>query len=212
MKLYWSWSINPQKVRLALNELGLPHEVSYLDLFEGEHLTPEFARLNLNRKLPVLNDDGFVLWESNAILAYLGERECRLWPLDAHGRGDAMRWLFFEARHLSEPIGTLWFNDAVGPEVDRLPDRDVWRRAKQSLVGPLHVLNTHLTARNWMLGADFTLVDCCYGALLDALSLSSFDLANYAAVGAYLRNIRARPSWRACEFRVQARTGRLALA
>ena len=53
------------------------------------------------------------LWESNAILVYLGEKHARLWPTNTTSRGAALRWLFFESCHLSDPIGTLWFSDFV---------------------------------------------------------------------------------------------------
>ena len=74
MKLYWSWFINPQKVRLALNELGLAHEIVALRLLQGEQRKPEFLALNPNGKAPVLQDGNMTLWESNAILVYLGEK------------------------------------------------------------------------------------------------------------------------------------------
>ena len=91
MKLYWFWSFNPQKVRLALHELGVAHDLVAVDLFRGQQRHPDFARLNPNNKVPVLEDGETVLWESNAIVAYLGEREGRLWPRDAAGRADALR-------------------------------------------------------------------------------------------------------------------------
>src|SRR5262245_3177100 len=102
MKLYSTFSLNPQKVLFALKELGLAAEIVEIDVFRGEQRTEQFTNLNPMQKLPVLDDDGFVLWESNAILAYLGEREGKLWPSDRRGRADAMRWLFFEARHLAD--------------------------------------------------------------------------------------------------------------
>src|SRR5262245_57895970 len=103
MKLYWSWFINPQKVRLALNELGLAHEIVPRRLLQGEQRKPEFLALNPNGKAPVLQDGNMTLWESNAILVYLGERKrgCGRPPQPA----EALRWLFFESCHLADPIG-----------------------------------------------------------------------------------------------------------
>jgi len=94
MKLYWTWFINPQKVRLALNELGLAHEIVQLRLLQGEQRRPEFLALNPNGKTPVLQDGNMTLWESNAILVYLGEKEARLWLTNTTSRGAALRWLF----------------------------------------------------------------------------------------------------------------------
>jgi glutathione S-transferase len=192
--------MNPQKVRLALNELGLPHDIVKVDLGKREQRAPEFPALNPNRKVPVLDDDGFVLWESNAMLAYLGERERRLWPLDARGRADALRWLFFESRHLSEPGGALWFNDFVAP-MARIPvDEAARQRGEENLPASLRIIEQHLASSEWMLKDAFSLVDCCYGPLLDALALSRFDLHDYPAVRSYVDRMRGRPAWRQCEF------------
>lgn len=201
MKLYWFWSFNPQKVRLALLELGLPHELVEVDLAQGEQHTGEVAILNPNHKVPVLVDDGIALWESNAILTHLGERERRLWPQDPKGRGEAMQWLFFEARHLSAPIGALWFNDYAAPLRSRTVDQQARQNAEMGLPHPLRVLERRLASNDWLLGAEFTLVDCCYAPLLDALSLSRFDLSGYPAVRAYLDEARTRAAWELCGFR-----------
>ena len=201
MKLYWFWSFNPQKVRLALHELGVVHDLVAVDLFRGQQRHPDFARLNPNNKVPVLEDGETVLWESNAIVAYLGEREGRLWPRDAAGRADALRWLFFEARHLADAVGALWFADFVSPQA-RMPVNAARRaRGAEDLPDALAVVNAQLGKHAFLTGPELTLVDCCYGATLDALSLSSFDLAPYPSVSAYLTRLRERPSWAKCEFR-----------
>jgi glutathione S-transferase len=201
VKLYWFWSFNPQKVRLALHELGLAHDLVAVDLFRGQQRHPDFAKLNPNHKVPVLEDGDAVIWESNAILAYLGEREGRLWPASASAKADALRWLFFESRHLSEAIGALWFADFVAPQAGVPVDEAGRARAAEELAEPLAVLNAQLGRNAYLTGADFSLVDCCYGATLDALSLSHFDVAPYPKLVAYLARLRERPSWEKCEFR-----------
>jgi Glutathione S-transferase, N-terminal domain len=86
MKLYYFPSPNPQKVRFALLELELACEIVPVDLTKGEHRTPEFLALNPSGRVPVLTDGPVTLWESHAILAYLGEKTVRLWPTSAGGR------------------------------------------------------------------------------------------------------------------------------
>ncbi len=201
MKLYWFWSFNPQKVRLALHELGIAHDLVAVDLFRGQQRHPDFARLNPNHKVPVLEDGDAVIWESNAILAYLGEREGRLWPQGAAAKADALRWLFFEARHLSDAIGSLWFADFVSPQAGVPVNEEGRARAAEELAEPLGVLNAHLGKNAYVLGAELSLVDCCYGPVLDALSLSHFDVAPYPNLVPYLARLRERPSWGKCEFR-----------
>jgi len=201
MKLYWFWSINPQKVRLALNELALPHDVVEVDITRGEQRQPEFVRLNPNAKVPVLQDGEFVLWESNAILAYLGEVTGRYWPAGAPARADALRWLFFEARQLSEPIGTVWFNGFVAPLIGRPADETSIKQAQEQLDRFLPIVEQRLGDRTWLQGDQFTLVDCCYGPLFDALALSRTSLAPYPHIKRYVELVRARPAWKQCAFR-----------
>ena len=87
LTLYWFWSPSPQKARLALEELGLGYTLVTVDLTQGGHYTALVGELNPNRRVPILRVDGRTLWESNAILTYLGERCGRLWPGDADGKG-----------------------------------------------------------------------------------------------------------------------------
>ncbi len=72
MKLYnVAYSGNSYKVRLLLAQLGIPCEIVEVDILKGESRTPEFLKINPNGRTPVLDDNGFILAESNAILAYL---------------------------------------------------------------------------------------------------------------------------------------------
>src|SRR6202035_4792032 len=77
--------------------LGLDCKTRLVDLSKDEHLTPEFARLNPNKKVPVLVDGDFVLWESNAILLYLGRKFApnRLHSEDPKVFREISQWLFF---------------------------------------------------------------------------------------------------------------------
>jgi glutathione S-transferase len=63
------------------------------------------------------------------------------------------------------------------------------------------VVNDHLERHDWMLGNEFSLVDCCYGPVFDAFALAGDDILAWPAIGRYLARMRARPAWRACEFR-----------
>jgi glutathione S-transferase len=199
MKLHYFWSINPLKVRFLLEELGLAHQLVEVDLFKGQHRDPAFAVLHPAQKVPVLEeDDGFKVWESNAILVYVGEREGQLWPRGLRQRTDGLRWLFFEACHLVQAVGPLWFNEFVAPKASRPTDATAIERARTDLARWFPVLEQQLARGTWMLGEDFSLVDCCYGTDLAALSATSFDWKPYPSARAYLERVRARPAWKAC--------------
>jgi glutathione S-transferase len=84
---------------LAVRELALPHSFTQAGGPFGVVDTPEFAKLNPNRTVPVIDDGGFVLWESNAIVRYLSARYGvgSLWPEDVCLRADADRWMDWQA-------------------------------------------------------------------------------------------------------------------
>ena len=107
MKLYHFPSPNPQKVTFALKELGLDCEIIPVDLAKGEQKAPAFLAVNPAGRVPVLIDDGETLTESQAILAYLGDKTGRLWPVSVAGRAQALQWLFFLSQHVMPAAGEL---------------------------------------------------------------------------------------------------------
>lgn len=202
MKLYMAtFAPNPQKTRLAIAELGVPCEQIEVNVLAGENRSPAFRKsLNPNGKLPVLEHDGFVLWESNAILAYLGRAfpERKLWPADPRGDADALRWLFYELGTLQRPAAELWWDAWMVPRFGGVLEK--YGRPEESrkdLARPLRVLDAHLAEREWVLGA-YSLVDCAFTASLQLLDLVKEPIDAYPHVAAYWARLRARPSFAAC--------------
>jgi glutathione S-transferase len=74
------------------NHLGIDCELVFTDLGKGDQLMPEYVAINSNRKMPALEDDGFILWESNAILLYLASKkpERQLWPSDLRRQAEVI--------------------------------------------------------------------------------------------------------------------------
>src|SRR5690349_23347759 len=87
------------KVLAVARYLDLDFEACPIDLLNGAHLRPDFEALNPNKKMPVLEDDGFVLWESNAITQYLAAKDPsrRLLPADPRKHADVSRWQFWDS-------------------------------------------------------------------------------------------------------------------
>jgi len=140
MKLYHFPSPNLQKVRFALLELGLECEIVPVDLTKGEQRTPEFLALNPHGRVPVLTDGTLTLWESHAILAYLGEKTGKLWPTAAAGRADALRWLFFLSGHLAPPATELAFNRLAVKVLGLPSDEAAIARGEKALPAVLRIL------------------------------------------------------------------------
>src|SRR5580704_12989098 len=97
------------------NHLALECELVPVDLSRGDQRAAEYVAINPNRKVPTLEDDGFVLWEANAILFYLAsKRPARgAWPADPRGQANVLRWLAWESAHWdAESCGMVAFEKA----------------------------------------------------------------------------------------------------
>ncbi len=107
IRLYTAQTPNGRKVSIALEELGLPYQVERVRLDAGEQLAPAFLALNPNHKIPVLDDDGLVIWESGAILLHLAEKHGKLLPADPAGRIHAIQYAFFQTGGIGPNLGRL---------------------------------------------------------------------------------------------------------
>jgi glutathione S-transferase len=195
MKLYYFPSPNPQKVRFALLELGLDCEIVAVDLSKGEQRKPEFLALNPCGRLPVLTDEELTLWESHAILNYLGDKTGKMWPTSTAGRADALRWLFFLSGHISPPATELAYNRIAVKIVGRAGDEAAIARGEKALPDVIGILEQRLADAKWLLGDDFTLVECAYAPVLNVIEKAGFSFGKFPLVGAYLDAIRWRPGW-----------------
>jgi glutathione S-transferase len=107
--------------------------------------------------------------------------------------------MFFEARHLSESTGNLWFYESVAPRAGVPVDEGATDRGRKDLELPISVLESHFKSQPWILGSEFSLVDCSVGTPLAALAASKFDWAKFPNARAYVGRIRERPSWQATQ-------------
>ena len=194
MKLYHFPSPNPQKVTFALKELGLDCELVPVDLAKGEQREPAFRAVNPFGRVPVLVDGDLTLTESQAILAYLGEKTGRLWPASPAERADALKWLFFLAQHIMPPAGEIALR--IRAKVVGIPvDEAVVARGEQALPASLAIVEGQLAKNKWLLGAEFSLVDCGYCPVLNVIEKAGFSLAGFPKTSAYLDACRARAAW-----------------
>ncbi|MGK3124620.1 glutathione S-transferase family protein [Candidatus Pantoea formicae] len=191
MKLYhFPLSGHAHRARLFLSLLDLPHEVIDVDLANGEHKSPVFLAINPFGQVPVLEDEGVYISDSNAILVYLAKKSGRSeWlPEDALGAAQVQRWLSVAAGEL-----------AYGPCAARLitvfgrsfnPD-EVIARAHTLLA----LMEQHLTGRDWLVGDHPTVADVAQYSYLVGAPEGNVDLSGYPAVNALLRRIEALPGF-----------------
>ena len=111
-------SSNVKKVMWACAELGVPYERIDAGLHFGITTTDEFREKNPNGMIPVIDDDGFILWESNAILRYLCTKHPKapFWPTDPKIRASADRWMDWQLTTLGPPIGPAFMQLVRAPQ------------------------------------------------------------------------------------------------
>jgi GST-like protein len=192
IKLYTAGTPNGRKVSIALEELELPYEVVALDLQAGDQMKPEFLALSPNHKIPVLDDDGLVIWESGAILLHLAEKHGKLLPADAKGRIEAIQYAFFQTGGIGPNMGR--FGAAVRkPEEERNAEMiQIFGDEVKRLLG---VLERILSDGRPFLAGEYSIGDIMhYGWLAIALQLELPMLMEQERVVAWLRRIGEQPA------------------
>ncbi|HTI01673.1 MAG TPA: glutathione S-transferase family protein [Acidisoma sp.] len=154
IKFYYNMAPNPMKVALFLEESGLAYETVPVDTRKGEQHAPEFDALNPNHKVPVIVDDGTVVFDSNAILLYLAEKTGKfLAPADQ--RAEMLSWLMFVATGIGPYSGQcVHFRHAAPEPKDYAVTRYLFEVKRH-----YGILDARLATRSFMLGETYTIVD-----------------------------------------------------
>ena len=195
LKLYdHPLSGNCYKVRLALSQLGIEYEKEYLDIFKGEQHSSGYESINPNRKIPVLIDDGFHMWESNAILLYLGRKYApnRLYLEDPEGYGRMAQWLFFGKTSIDPNLAVArYFTKFLPPE-----NRDEKRlnELRTQGNGVLRVLDSHLESNDYLAGR-YSMADIACFPYVNLAPEGGIDLSPYSSVILWLDRVRSQPGY-----------------
>ncbi len=188
LKLYhFPLSGNSHKVRLALSLLGLPHEAEVPS--GGAHKAPEFLRLNPFGQVPVLVDGAVVVRDSQAILAYLGQRfgGDAWWPQDAARMAQVVAWLSTAANEVAHGPNLLRLHHKFGRAIDL-------SAAQARTAALLDVLEAELVRQPWLVAGDApTLADVAVYPYIALAPEGWVDLSPYPAVRAWLSRVQALP-------------------
>ena len=178
----------------AMKELELEFEVNPVNPMMGETKMPEHLARNPNGLIPVLEEDGFFLWETMAINSYLAKTygDGLLWASDPHEEAHIMQWCVFGAISIDKPAVNYILHKQALPEEMR--DTDSLHQAVEMLEPHLKVLNDHFAGNEYFVGGRFTIADLNISAMLDYLIKSQFDLSEYTALQSWLDRCLERPA------------------
>lgn len=200
MRLYHHpMSSNARRARMAAIQLGVPLDLELVDLAKGEQKKPAFLRMNPNGRVPVLEDEGFYLDESHAIMAYLADQTPgqTLYPTALRARADVNRWLFWSAQHFQPAVSVLNWERVVKRFIGQGdPDPAAVQRGEALVTDCGRVLDAHLAGRAWVSGDALTLADLAIAAPLMSLAAAKLPVTGFASVLAWFERVQALDAWK----------------
>jgi glutathione S-transferase len=152
-------SINVQKVLWCCGEIGLDYERIDAGLAFGVNDTPEYKAMNPNGLVPTIADDGFILWESHAIVRYLARKHATgsLWPADARTAADADRWMEWYSTTLWLNVRPIFHNLVrTPPEKRNMAEVEDHRK---KLAANFEIVDKQLSGNDYLAGSSFTMAD-----------------------------------------------------
>jgi glutathione S-transferase len=192
MRLYnVAYSGNSYKVRLLLAHLGIACEIIEVDILKGESRTPEFLKINPNGRTPVLDDDGFILAESNAILAYLA-RGTKYLPDDRNKFGQVLQWMFFE-QYSHEPFiatSRFWLQH----KHDSSEKTALLASKRDGGWAALKIMEEHLAKNDCFVG-DYSIADIALFAYTHVAHEGGFPLDDFPKIRAWIERVQAQPAF-----------------
>jgi glutathione S-transferase len=159
IEIYGHGATRSMRALWAAKEAGLEFNYIDVDLKEGHHFSEDFKKLNPFCRIPAFKDGDYVLWESAAIITYLGDLvpEKGLVPQEAKERGLYNKWLHFANTEIDAPLFTIEKHIWRYPEYER--DPKVAKKALDELQAPLKVVTEHLGDNEYLMGETFTMAD-----------------------------------------------------
>jgi len=187
---------------MTAHHLGSKVDLVLVDLYKGEQNAAEFLKLNPNHQVPVLEHEGFVLWESYAIMQYLADLATgqTLYPNDAKDRADVNRWLFWCGQRFMPGVAILnWENSikslaGIGPA-----DPVELARGEGLVIDAARVLDDHLAKREWMCDTGLSLADFAMAAPLADQHSAKLPIAAMENIQRWLKRIQALDAWKRAE-------------
>jgi glutathione S-transferase len=194
LKVYGTSQSRAGRALWLAEELGLKFEHIPVGLADGGTRKPEHLKLNPNGHIPVIDDDGTILWESMAINLYLAEKygKAPFWPSNPGDRARAYQWSFWGMTETEPPLIAVFRNRMMLPKEQR--SEQAATEALESLKAPLKVLDDHLKGRPHLLGSDYTVADLNVASVLLLAPMIGVDMSGVPAAKAWLEKCLARPA------------------
>ncbi len=193
LKVYGFPKSRSLRITWLLEELNQPYELHLVDFAKGEHRSAEFLAINPAGKVPAIDDEGFVMTESGAIVTYLADKHAAdhlIPPAGTEARGLHDQWSYFALTELEQPLWTMGKHRFALPEAQRVAA--IMPTAEWELQQALKLFSDGLEDKEFILGSQFHAVDILLAHCL--LWAVNFDQAiEQQNLQSYLQRLSKRP-------------------
>ena len=193
LKLYGSSQSRSVRVLWTLNELGLQFE--HFPVLPGQARTPEHLKRNPNGHVPVLDDNGQLIFESLAINMHLAEAygSAPFWPATLGDRATLYQWTLWSQTEVEWAYALVLRHTVILPPEQR--SAEVVEQVKGQFAHPLGVLNNYLSGRQYLIGETFSVADLNVAGMLRTLPRVKVELSAYPALFAWLNRCLEREAY-----------------
>ena len=200
LKIYGAnLSAPANKVRMAANILGLEYEYIQISIRQRENRTKEYLALHPAGKVPVIDDDGFILFESDAIMKYLAVSErSPLYPDDINQRAMVDQWLDFVSIHVSGAMGRVVFNRVFASFAKIPVDERSLSDGIKFLGRFLPVIDQQISQTKFLAGEQFSLADISLLATIDPAEVADIDISPYKHIMKWRNELKEKEFYTKC--------------
>lgn len=201
LKIYGAdLSAPANKVRMSANAIGIAYEYIRVKLREGEHRKPEYLAVNPLGKVPAIDDDGFRLFESNAICRYLASKhKSSLYPSSVEQRAIIDAWTDFGTIHVGGALSRLTYNRLFVPVI---PGAEVDEKSVEDgikfLAKYLPSVDEQLGKYKYLCGDQISLADISLVALLDPAEATQTKLSSYSNIVLWRNELKQQDFYTKC--------------
>lgn len=200
LKIYGTDLSSPaNKVRFVANAIGLKYEYIRINLRAGEQQKPEFLKLNPAGKVPTIDDDGFLLFESNAIIRYLAEKnKSPMYPKDLKEKATVDQWIEFGSHHVGLAMSKVVYNRLFAPMRQAPVDEQSLKDGLAFLDRFLPVVDQQLGKNKFLAGSQWSLSDINLLALFDPAEVAKIDLSPYKNITKWRNDLKKQDFYTKC--------------
>ena len=182
------------KVRLTANLLGIEHKWHPVNLREGEHKQEWFLKLNPVGKIPAIDDNGFHLFESNAICRYLCDNNnSALYPKDVQKRATIDQWIDYASFHIGANFMPVVYNRVFAPIRGIPVNEKAITDGLEFLKQYFPLIEKQLTLHKYVVSQEISLADIVLFALLEPAEMAHIDLGVYPKIAAWRTELKKQP-------------------